>query len=173
MAGWPILTVVLLASALLLIWLARRRRHRSGLPRGRVILSDMGRWDRLERPLFSNELLVTGKPDYLVEDGAHIIPVEVKSGRGPDHPYPSHVMQLAAYCALVEECYGRRPAHGIIKYADRMFEVDYSTDLEDELLASIGRMRGNLATGGARRSHDDPRRCRSCGYGDECDQRLV
>jgi CRISPR-associated exonuclease Cas4 len=170
MAPW---FFILLALGLLLLWLARRGRARSGLPQGRVVYTDTGGWGRLERPLFSRSLHLTGKPDYLVADGADVIPVEVKSRRAPAQPYLSHLLQLAAYCLLVEECYGRRPPYGIIKYADRAFEVDYTPELEDELLTTLGCMRGDLADGDAPRSHDEPRRCQACGYRQQCDQRLV
>jgi len=163
---------ILLALGLLLLWLARRGRARSGLPEGRVVYADTGGWGRLERPFFSREFLLTGKPDYLVADGADVIPVEVKSSRAPAQPYPSHLLQLAAYCLLVEECYGRRPAYGIVKYANRTFEVDYTPELEEELLATLDRMRSDLATGNAPRSHDEPHRCQACGYRRQCDQRL-
>jgi CRISPR-associated exonuclease Cas4 len=163
----------LLALGLLLLWLARRGRARSGLPQGRVVYTDTGGWNRLERPLFSREFLLTGKPDYLIADGADVIPVEVKSSRAPAQPYPSHLLQLAAYCLLVEECYRRRPPYGIVKYADRAFEVEYTPELEDELLKILDRMRTDLADGSAPRSHEEPRRCQACGHYDQCDQRLT
>ena len=163
----------LLILGLLLLWLAQRGRARSGLPKGRVVYSDTGGWDRLDRPLFSQEFQLTGKPDYLVADGADIIPVEVKSGRAPAQPYESHVLQLAAYCLLVEECYRRRPPYGIVKYADRAFEIDYTPELEDELLATLDDMRADLAEGDASRSHDELARCQACGYYELCSQRLT
>ena len=98
MIDWPILCVFLLASGLVLLSVARRRRVPSGIPRGRVVYTDTGGWKRLDRPLFSRESLLTGRPDYLVAAGADIVPVEVKSGRSPAQPYLSHVLQLAAYC---------------------------------------------------------------------------
>lgn len=178
----------LLALGLLLLWLAQRGRTRSGLPQGRVIYTDTGGWNRLERPLFSRELLLTGKPDYLVADGANVIPVEVKSSRAPAlrrslsraesrdsgqaQPYLSHILQLAAYCLLVEECYRRRPPYGIIKYADHAFEVDYTPELENELLDTLDDMRDDLNNGDAPRNHDEPRRCRACGYREQCGQHL-
>jgi CRISPR-associated exonuclease Cas4 len=170
MAPW---FFVLLALGLLLLWLARRGRARSGLPQGRVIYTDTGGWSRLERPLFSREFSLTGKPDYLVADEDDVIPIEVKSSRAPAQPYPSHVLQLAAYCMLVEECYRRRPPYGVIKYGDRVFEVDYTPELEDELLATLDRMRADLADGDAPRRHDKPTRCRACGYRRHCEQRLT
>ncbi len=160
----------LLALGLLLLWLTQRGHARSGLPPGRVIYTDTGGWNRLERPLFSREFLLTGKPDYLVADGDDVIPVEVKSRRAPAQPYPSHILQLAAYCLLVEECYRRRPPYGIIKYADRAFEVDYTPELEDELLATLDDMRADLAEDDAPRDHDEPARCQSCGYYQHCEQ---
>jgi len=163
----------LLALGLLLLWLAQRGRARSGLPQGRVVYTDTGGWNRLERPLFSREFLLTGKPDYLIADGADVIPVEVKSSRAPAQPYPSHLLQLAAYCLLVEECYRRRPPYGIVKYADRAFEVEYTPELEDELLATLNCMRTDLVDGSAPRSHEEPHRCQACGYYDRCDQRLI
>jgi CRISPR-associated exonuclease Cas4 len=170
MALWFFL---LLALGLLLLWLARRGRVRSGLPQGRVVYADTGGWNRLERPLFSRQFLLTGRPDYLVADGADVIPVEVKSGRAPVQPYPSHLLQLAAYCLLVEECYRRRPPYGIVKYADRAFEVDYTPELEHELLATLDSMRADLADGNAPCRHDDPRRCRACGYRRWCEEELA
>jgi len=170
MAPW---FFVLLALGILLLWLARRGRARSGLPQGHVVYTDTGGWGRLKRPLFSRKFLLTGKPDYLVADGDDVIPVEVKSSRAPAQPYRSHLLQLAAYCLLVEECYRRRPPYGIIKYADRTFEVDYTPELEDELLTTMDRMRADLADGETLRNHDAPRRCRACGYRQHCDLRLV
>lgn len=162
----------LLALGLLLLWLARRGRVRSGLPEGRVVYTDTGGWRRPERPLFSSRLRITGKPDYLVDDGAEIIPVEVKSGHAPAQPYNSHLLQLAAYCLLVDETYRRRPSHGIIKYGNRAFEIEYTAALEEELLATVEDMRLDLKAGGAPRNHADPRRCRACGHRDVCDQKL-
>ncbi|MEE8391810.1 MAG: Dna2/Cas4 domain-containing protein [Anaerolineae bacterium] len=171
----------LLALGLLLLWLSWRGHARSGLPQGRVIYTDMGAWNQPERPLFSREFLLTGKPDYLVDDGDDVIPVEVKSCRAPTlrlrsghaQPYPSHILQLAAYCLLVEECYRRRPPYGIIKYADRAFEVDYTKELKDELLATLDGMWDGLDNDDAPRNHDEPTRCQSCGYGQHCEQHLI
>ncbi|HDQ71468.1 MAG TPA: Dna2/Cas4 domain-containing protein [Chloroflexi bacterium] len=162
----------LLVLGLLMLWLARRGRASSGLPQGRVIYADTGAWQRLARPLFSRAYLLTGKPDYLVDDGADVIPVEVKSSPAPAQPYRSHLLQLAVYCLLVEESYGRRPPYGIVKYADRAFEVDYTRQLEQELLDTLDDMRADLAAGDAPRDHDEVHRCRACGYAEHCDERL-
>lgn len=172
MNHWLALSAACLIVALLALWWARRGQARSGLPRGRLVYTDVGAWQRVGQPFFSREHLLTGKPDYLVATERGVVPVEVKSGRSPAQPYPSHVMQLAAYCLLVETAFGDRPAYGVIKYADRAFEVDYTEELEQELLTTLNRMRSALATGRAERNHDERARCRACGHRQHCDQAL-
>ncbi len=167
-----IIILLLIFLGIALLWLARRLRARSGLPRGRVIAADVGAWRRLDRPLFSHRYRLTGRPDYIVADGTDLIPVEVKSARAPAYPRPSHVLQLAAYCLLVDETSGRRPPYGILRYADRTFQIPYTRELEEQLLAVLEDMRGDLAAGDAPRRHNDPRRCAACGYRDVCDEVL-
>jgi CRISPR-associated exonuclease Cas4 len=171
--NWLALFFVLLILGLALLWLARRTRTRTGLPQGRILAADVGSWQRLDRPLFSRRYRLTGRPDYVVADGPDLIPVEVKSARAPARPYKSHLLQLAAYCLLVAETSGRRPLHGILRYADRTFEVPYTRELEEELLAVLEAMRGDLAAGDAPRNHDEPRRCAACGYRERCKEKLV
>jgi CRISPR-associated exonuclease Cas4 len=171
---WLVLLALVLAGlGLWLLFRAGMARRESGLPTGRVTYVDTGAWDRCERPLFSNQHRLTGRPDYLVRHGEGIVPVEVKGGTAPEQPYPAHVLQLAAYCLLVEEQEGRLPPYGILKYDDRAFEVDYTPALRAQLLAALDALRRDLSARDVERSHDDPGRCRGCGYRDRCDQRLV
>ena len=170
---WLILCIALFLAGILLLSLARARRAQSGLPEGRLVYVDTSAWRRTERPLFSKAYRITGKPDYLVDDGHEIVPVEVKSGRAPHQPHESHVMQLAAYCLLVEETTNRRPRYGIIKYADVAFEVDYTPELKEALLMTVDEMRDDLTHDAARRNHTDSRRCESCGYAEYCDEKVT
>jgi CRISPR-associated exonuclease Cas4 len=165
--------LILLAGGLLLLRRARRLRTQTGLPQGRVTYADTGAWNRCEKPLFSRRYLLTGKPDYLVDDGKAKIPVEVKSTACPPSPYRSHVLQLAAYCLLVEEEYGQPPPHGIIKYHDQAYTVEYTAQLRAELLSVLAKMRQDLAADDVAPSHANPNRCRSCGYREECGERLA
>jgi len=166
------LALFLLLVGAVLLWLARRLRARSGLPAGRVVAADVGPCRRLDRPLFSRRYGLTGRPDYVVADGADLIPVEVKSARAPARPYASHILQLAAYCLLVAETSGRRPPYGILRYADRTFQIPYTRELEEQLLEVLEAMRDDLAAGDAPRRHQDPRRCAACGYREVCDEAL-
>jgi CRISPR-associated exonuclease Cas4 len=170
------LLAVLAFVALLGGWLALRRsartRHKAGLPSGRVVYADTGDWRSPDKPFFSAKYGLAGKPDYVVETRAGLIPIEVKSRTAPSEPYASHVLQLAAYCLLVEESEKQAPAYGIIKYADAAFEIDYTPALRRDLLALLDEMR-RASRGGAQRNHDEPHRCAGCGYRSMCNQSLV
>jgi CRISPR-associated exonuclease Cas4 len=172
--GWLLLVALLLGGLGLLLFIrAGAARRQTGLPAGRVAYIDTGAWDRCERPLFSNRHRLTGRPDYLVRNRKGVIPVEVKSGAAPSQPYLTHILQLAAYCLLVEEREGRTPPYGILKYGDRAFEIDYTPALRAELLATLDAIRRELDARDVDRSHQDPGRCHGCGYRDRCDQSLV
>lgn len=166
--------IVLLSCALFLICLGRRIRRHLGLPDGRVVYVDDIGWSRVRRPFFSERMYLSGKPDYLVRKGSCYVPVEVKSGAmAPDGAYRSHQLQLAAYCMLSEEHFGKRPTHGLIKYDDGVYRVDYSPELEHELIDTIGCMRADLLSLDVQRSHRVVGRCRGCGLRADCTQKLA
>lgn len=169
--------VSLLAFAVLLLvvamWLALRAdqdRRRGGLPRGRLTYADTATWSAVARPLFSPRYRLTGKPDYLVETAEGLVPVEVKNSRAPASgmAYDSHIMQLAAYCLLVEEAYGQPPPHGLLHYRDATIHVDYTPQLRHELVDLLAAMRRDRSIKRVRRSHDDEARCRFCGVRHAC-----
>jgi CRISPR-associated exonuclease Cas4 len=124
--------------------------------------------------LHSAGLRIVGKPDYLVEqdDGA-IIPVEVKSSMAPDVPWEGQVLQLAAYCLLVEENFGVRPPYGILQYKDQAFAIDYTGDLEADLLDVLDEMRAARDDPDPEPGHDEPQRCAACGVRQACDRRMA
>jgi len=162
--------LALLAFVLLLV--ASRRQKQAGLPAGRVIYTDMRGWTPTEKPLFDALHAIAGKPDYLVEQGGRIIPVEIKSGWAPQQPHESHVFQVAAYCRLVEYTTVRRPPYGILHYRNRAFAIDYTPELEGRLIDLLTEIRQQARRGPAERSHEDPGRCARCGYRSVCDQKL-
>lgn len=171
--------VGLLVLAVLLWLIAGRLRQSSGLPAGKVVYSDAGAWGRVEKSLFSAHLQLTGKPDYLVRvqsglGGDAVIPVEVKSGRAPaGGAHPAHVYQLAAYCALVAEAYQRRPRYGLIKYSDKLLRIDFTAELEQQLLELLNDLRADAEADEVSRSHISAARCAACGFREVCDERLA
>jgi CRISPR-associated exonuclease Cas4 len=165
--------LLLLFLAFLFFWQSNRQRKAAGLPGGRVIYTDTHGWSKLEKPLYSAVLDLTGKPDYLIEKNGQIIPVEVKSGRAPDAPYDSHIYQLASYCLLVEKTYNKRPPYGIIHYEGRDFAVDYTPELEASLLDLLAEMKRDERRKEVDRSHEQASRCRRCGFRQVCDQKVA
>ncbi len=165
-AGLLGLALLVLASAVLL-------RRRTGLPWGRVVADDVGEGRRLQRPLFAAAYGLTGKPDYLLERGGHTIPVEVKPGRQASTPYDSDLMQLAAYCLLVEATTGQAPPYGLLRYAQTTFRLAYTPAVRDELLATLAVMRDLLDQAEVGRSHDEVRRCAGCGFRELCEDALA
>ena len=154
------------------LWISRRGLDRAGLPSGKVVYIDTEQLGRPKSALYDAATNLSGRPDYLMRDGGQLIPVEVKSGRAPFMPYESHRMQLAAYCLLVEAVHGQVPARGIIKYADRSFEISFTQALKNELLDIVAEMR-RFEYSQPDRSHQNERRCEACGFVEACDQALV
>ncbi|MBW8010792.1 MAG: Dna2/Cas4 domain-containing protein [Chloroflexi bacterium] len=158
--------------ALVLLWQSSRQQHAAGLPGGRVIYTDTRGWGEVEKPLYDPVVGLTGRPDYLVKKGKDVIPVEVKTSRTPDAPYDSHIFQLAAYCLLVARGMKRRPPYGILHYPKRTYAVDYTEALETSLLDLLVEIRNLERNEEAYRSHEQLPRCNSCGFRNDCDQRL-
>jgi CRISPR-associated exonuclease Cas4 len=168
-----ILILVLICAGILLIYYAGRMRKQSGIPGGKIIYSDVKMWGKpVEKPLFDGSIGLVGKPDYLIQQNGLVIPVEVKSCRPPEAPYDSHIFQLAAYCLLVEKVYQNRPPHGLIHYPGRTFSIEFTSELREKTLALISEMHHKERSTNIPRSHEEPARCRNCGYKSLCEQRL-
>lgn len=167
----PWLALLALLLAIALFWISSQQRRSAGLPGGRVIYADTRAWGKpLEKPLYDSFLGLAGKPDYLVEQGDQLIPVEVKSTNVSDAPYDSHIYQLAAYCMLVERTFGKRPRYGILHYPRRTFAIDYTPELESTVMQILMQMQESKKE--FPRSHNSPPRCARCGFRSVCDQAL-
>jgi CRISPR-associated exonuclease Cas4 len=176
--NWLVLALALLLVGLLVLYLASRQQRRTGLPPGRVIYDDSRRGGKLEEPLYDSQYDLVGKPDYILEEDGVQIPVEVKSTLAPAQPYDGHVLQLAAYCLLVHRTRGVRPSHGILRYRNRSFAIDYTPELEARLISALEEIRSirqesvKKRYGGPERSHHSSARCARCGYRSVCNQAL-
>jgi len=161
---------LLLLALLALVWALHLRRT-TGLPWAPVLYRDTG-GSVPEKSLIARKLGLVGKPDYLLELRGQVIPVEVKPGRRAARPYDSDLMQLAAYCVLVEETEGVAPPYGLLRYAEQTFRLDYTEQVREEVLALLDAMRADLDQPDCERSHNDEGRCLSCGFFEQCEQAL-
>jgi len=158
----------------LFVWVhARRKIFQSGVPDGRIVSQDTDRRRDLERPLVSSRYGLIGKPDYLVETATGLIPVELKSRDcARSGPYASDAAQLTAYCVLVEDCFGAKPLHGIVQYADRSWPIRYTAKGRERILEIRDEMRAASQVQTVHRDHQHAARCRACGYRAVCDEAL-
>lgn len=166
------LAISAIVVALVLFWLAWRLWRSSGLPWAPIVDSDTGGGQRAE-PLYSPRYGLSGRPDYLIRQAGALVPVEVKPGRHAQQPYESDLMQLAAYCLLVEESSGRAPPYGLLRYAEQSFRLDYTPAVRATVLDIIAEMRDLLEEEDCARSHSEAQRCAACGFVDVCDEALL
>jgi len=129
--------------------------------------------DHGESRLFSSDkYALRGRPDFILySDGKHI-PVEMKTGRTPQGPLFSHILQLGAYLLLVEEVYKSPPPHGILRYPERDEKIDWNEDLKKLVLEKMAEMREKMASGDVHRNHNRPGKCRGCSRRKGCPERL-
>ncbi|HEX8230337.1 MAG TPA: CRISPR-associated protein Cas4 [Chloroflexia bacterium] len=171
-AAFALVGIALLALAVLALGYSARLRRESGLPSGGVVQSDTGAGGIPGKPLYSARYGLAGTPDYIVQTGRGLVPVEVKPGRTEDEPHESHLLQVLAYCLLLEETEGKRPPHGLLRYSNNTFQVDYNKETRAYLISVLAEMRHAARMSEVDRNHDSPARCRACGYRPLCDQSL-
>lgn len=133
---------------------------------GKIKYTDL---DKPANPFFSNKIRLVGKPDYIVKQGNFHIPVEVKKGN-PKTPYQSHIMQLIAYCYLVEEKYNEKIPFGVLIYENTQIKVPYTEKEKAELLATMNIMRTQKVF---KRNHNSINKCHSCGFNSACDEKIT
>jgi CRISPR-associated exonuclease Cas4 len=144
--------------------LAARRRDDA---LGSLVAIDAGR----PAVLRSRRYRIQGRPDALrqLSDGRWV-PVEVKSRWSPPNgPSWSHLVQVWAYCLLVEEETGRSPPFAVLRYADREFRVPWHTEARHELL----RLKAELLRPYDGRATPSPSRCARCPWFSACDVRAT
>ena len=167
-----VIGVLFLALAILILVIAWRLRKGSGLPTGRVVSSDVDAVVK-GKPLYSARYGLAGTPDYLIETPRGPVPVEVKPTRTETEPHESHLLQVLAYCLLVEEAVGKRPPYGLLRYSTETFKVDYNRETRSYLISVIDEIRGAAMQTEMHRSHDTPGKCWGCLYKGVCEESLV
>lgn len=165
----PVLAAVLVLAGLgLALWALRAlalRRSEASLGTLRAI--DAGLPAVLRAPRYR----LQGRPDALRElpDG-RVVPVEVKSRTSPSGgPSRSHLVQVWAYCLLVEDASGRPPPFGVLRYSDREYRVPWGAAARRELLAVHAELRQPYDG----RATPSPARCVRCAWVKSCDARVL
>ena len=141
-----------------------------GVPAGEIEFSD-----KIRAPsYFSEKYMLSGKPDYVIKKGDDYIPVEMKTGRVPRGPFFSHILQVVAYCILIEENFGKPPPHGILDYTDHtQHKIDYDQKGKDLVLSKLDEMREMLdGLKEPYRNHNRPGKCHNCSRRAHCPKRL-
>jgi CRISPR-associated exonuclease Cas4 len=124
--------------------------------------------------LVSHQHGLTGKPDYIRREGEELIPVEQKSRFiSAAEAYEGEILQLAAYCLLVEERFGKPVRRGQLLYQNRSLKILYDDQLRARLFDAVAELRSAEAMDDVPRSHNSPARCRGCGFRQACRDSLA
>lgn len=175
-AGTAVLVILLICGAIFTT-MSRRgykygktMRKEYGIPEGRIVYTDL---DKPAEPLFSEQFRLTGKPDYIINLKGQCIPVEVKTS-GTDSPYKNHVLQLAAYCLLVEEKYNRIVPFGVLVYGGgQQFRIPFDAYLRRQVIALLEDMRAKFSAGAIQRNHNQIAKCQYCSFRIHCSQKIA
>ena len=144
----PLFALVVLILILVIIWAIYRALNPKALPGpvvavdGSVTSATVGRVATMSSGIHG----LVGQPDELRRspDG-RVVPVEVKSSRGPPPgrpPFFSHILQLYAYCQIVEDQQGVAPPHGVLIYSDGIpLKVVWNGRARQELAEWVARFR--------------------------------
>jgi CRISPR-associated exonuclease Cas4 len=171
------LALLLIALALLLLLLneslAQRQRiiqehhHALDLPDGILVYEDS---DGQAEYLFSRQFPLIGKPDYIIQlpDGRPL-PIELRLGvEEAKAPYSHHVIQIAAYCLILEDYFEEAPTHGLLRYAHQDFTIEYTPSLRKKVIKLLDDM-------GYMNEHEQPiltkqrvSKCRACAFQPIC-----
>ncbi|MDH7508272.1 MAG: CRISPR-associated protein Cas4 [Methanomassiliicoccales archaeon] len=171
---YEFLALLWLIAANIALYLSLRASHiaaskrKEQLIRGKIVYIG-GKGSKLFK---SEKYGIVGKPDYVIEVNGEAVPVEVKTGRKPRGPLFSHILRVGAYCLLLEED-GEKVSHGILKYDDVEYEIEYDEELKKIILAKTEEMRNLLKTGGVHRNHHRVGKCISCSRRAICPEKLA
>ena len=111
-----------------------------------------------------------GKPDYIVQapDGCPV-PVELKLNvLDATVPFSNHVVQVGAYCLILEDYFDHAPTHGILRYADREFTIDYTPTLRKKVIKLLSEMERCSEQQPPPLARQRVAKCRACAFQPTC-----
>lgn len=154
--------IVLGLIGLLVVILSKWGRAVRGLGSGRTVALD-------NETLYSERLMLIGRPDRIERHGGELIPEEWKSAKRINH---GHKLQLATYFLLIEEAYGERPPYGVVVLGDgSRVMVENTEELCSEALAIAEKIRERRRVIEEEVPVRQPAwKCRVCGQRNNCEQ---
>lgn len=148
--------------------LLHERQRALSLPEGELVYEDVDGEGEL---LSSDAYSLVGKPAYVVclPDGRPVpIMLELKE-HAATAPQSNHQMQLAAYCLILEEYFPQAlPTHGILRYAEREFTIEYTPALRKKVLRLLTQMSQCSEQEPPALTHQRMTKCRACTFQSIC-----
>lgn len=147
--------------------LMTERQRALGLPQGELVYEDA---DGQGETLSSSAYPLIGKPDYVVKlpDGRPV-PVELKLNvHNATVPYSNHMVQVGAYCLILEDYFEQPPTHGILRYADCEFTVEYTPALRKKVIKLLTEMERCSEQQPPPLAKQRAARCRACTFQPIC-----
>jgi len=147
--------------------LIEERRRVLGLPSGDLVYEDA---DGQGEILYSDQVPLVGKPDYVIKlSNGQLVPIELKlSVQNATSPHSNHVLQVAAYCLILEDYSEVPPTHGVLRYADRDFTVEYTPTLRKKVIRLLSEMQNCDETRRPQLARQRPTKCRACTFQPIC-----
>jgi CRISPR-associated exonuclease Cas4 len=147
--------------------LVEEHKRALNLPAGDLVYENS---DQLGEALTSDEYPLIGKPTYVVNlPDQRLVPIEVKPiAQNAMKPEPHHSLQIAAHCIILEDYSEQPPTHGILRYTDREFTIDYTPALRKKVIRVLKEM--NLCTEAMPPSLQKQKvsKCRACIFQPTC-----
>jgi CRISPR-associated exonuclease Cas4 len=169
--AWLVGATFFLYHSLRYMELAAMAREKHGIGSSDIVYID--ELDERPKMFISKKYGLRGRPDYVLLADEDHIPVEVKTGRNPQGPLFSHILQTATYCLLLEEEYGKAPPFGLLRYDSTQHEIDYTPDLKKLVLSKLLEMRELMETKRVHRNHNRKGKCIHCSRRDKCPEKLA
>lgn len=127
--------------------------------------------NRKGEEISSEKYGIRGTPDYIIKINEDYIPIEEKTSNLKSPPF-HHVIQLTAYCMLVEDKYKKTPPYGILRYKEKEFKVPYEERWKKKTLELKENILRDIEKEEAHRNHDNKKKCENCLRREFCPERL-
>lgn len=161
--------IILILLGLYYSWRHYHIQQSQHIPQGKITYSDL---HIPEKSLYSPRYRLAGKPDYIVKQKDSLLPVEVKSGPYTQ-PQIHHIMQLTAYCILLEDTYQTFVPHGVLIYPSGKYTIKMNPKVRFELEQIMHEIKYSKRSQTVYRNHHDEWKCRSCSLRQCCSEKMI